>query len=223
MDSKRSLLAVAELESSPASRWIGNRLTDDGRRRSWLQKCMRCGAEVTLSIPRSFDSPEAADAFDERLFRWKRSFQIDHEGCVDGDLASRSAPASAPRSAPAPDPEVLGVTMKRVLTCVTHGVRTWQGHVMCDSCGQTYQAASARGPGDAPDVCGCGSALLPPPAERVGDALGFGVGGLALDGRGRSFVTHHSPDWSARPICYLCFRHFKRRCGGRVPVDRDRN
>jgi hypothetical protein len=111
----------------------------------------------------------------------------------------------------------------RLLNCADHGARVWQGHVMCDACGRVFQTKSDKQPRFAPPKCPCGSALIPPPSAKIGDDL-FGLSvagtGAILDEDGNvvdAFKTHESQDWSARPICYLCFRQIDKRCGGRIP------
>jgi len=83
--------AIEALAASPAARWIGNRF--DGK--TLLQKCTRCGAEEKIELPDSavtaFQGGTRGDAlaghvppgFDEKMFAWKRSFQVAHEGCPE--------------------------------------------------------------------------------------------------------------------------------------------
>jgi hypothetical protein len=90
---EEALHALEELAASPAARWIGNRFTEGGSK--LLQKCMRCGAEETLDLPPPvaavFNAGARGDAlarrtpseFDERLFTWKRAFQVIHERCEE--------------------------------------------------------------------------------------------------------------------------------------------
>jgi hypothetical protein len=94
MTREDAMRALEELASSPAARWIGNRFVDGGSR--LLQKCTRCGAEQLLDMPPStvaaFQAGARGDTlaskvppdFDERLFIFKREFQIAHEGCLEG-------------------------------------------------------------------------------------------------------------------------------------------
>lgn len=213
MNREETTRAVEILAASPASRWIGNKIVDG----TWLQKCMRCGAEETLALPPNVHGPEdVPTGFDEKLFNWKRSFQIAHEGCTE------ISPAADTRRVD-PRPAATGVTMKRVLRCERHGSRTWRGHIMCDACGLTYQTTDERRSDYAPEVCRCGQRLMPPAAERVGDALGFRTGGVAIDGEGRQYQMPEAQDWTARPICYLCHRYVAKHHGGRVPVERKCN
>jgi hypothetical protein len=91
MNCNESMRAVDELGRSPAAKWIGNRI--DGK--ILLQKCMRCGAEEKLTMPAellfAFKGGKRGDAlasqvpadFDAKLFAWKKSFQVAHEGCVE--------------------------------------------------------------------------------------------------------------------------------------------
>jgi hypothetical protein len=75
-----AMRAADALASSPASRWIGNKLVGG----VLLQKCTRCGAEETLELPPNIQRPvDVPLGFDEKLFAWKRDFQIAHEGCVE--------------------------------------------------------------------------------------------------------------------------------------------
>jgi hypothetical protein len=113
--------------------------------------------------------------------------------------------------------------MLRLLTCATHGDRRWQGHVVCDGCGRVYQTASAGQPRHAPATCPCGAALMPSEREQVGDPLGLTIGGagLVVDNETgevvESFSTYDSRDWTARPICYLCYRVITKKFGGTIP------
>ncbi len=77
---RAALQMVEELAASPASRWVGNKIVDG----AWLQVCTRCGAREKLEIPLGIRSPaDVPVGFDEKLFRWKRAFQIAHEGCAE--------------------------------------------------------------------------------------------------------------------------------------------
>lgn len=210
MNREEAARAVEVLAASPASRWIGNKISDG----VWLQKCIRCGAEETLSLPPNMQGPKDVPAgFDEKLFDWKRAFQIAHEGCTENIPAGEPCPAD-----PAPD-----VSVRRFLHCEKHGPRRWQGHVMCDACGRTFQTADSRKSGHAPEICPCGQRLLPPATERVGDILGLKTGGVVVDEEGHRYQTPEAQDWTARTICYLCYRYFGKHHGGRVPVERGRN
>jgi hypothetical protein len=83
---EQSLRALEVLASSPAARWIGNKFLPDGK---LLQKCMRCGAEQTLQMPPAIRGPaDVPVGFDEKLFTWKRAFQVAHESCVAPDVDS---------------------------------------------------------------------------------------------------------------------------------------
>lgn len=213
MNKKQAAEALAELAASPAAGWIGNRFSNG----TWLNKCMRCGVEETLGIPTHLRHPvnpaAVPEGFDETLHAWMRAFQIAHEGCVAPD--TDTAP---PVPSTTPD-----VDLKRILTCARHGERHWQGHVMCDACGQTYQTPYRAHQGAAPDRCRCGKPLLPPLAERIGDALGLQTGGVVIDAEGRRYQTPEAQDWMARAICYLCYRYFAKHHGGRVPIETGRN
>lgn len=76
------------LGKSPAARWIGNKFLPGGTQ--LLQKCMRCGAEQLMELPsglirdgvgaRGVDVPID---FDEKLYDWKKTFQLAHENCVE--------------------------------------------------------------------------------------------------------------------------------------------
>jgi hypothetical protein len=83
---EESRRAIKLLAASPASKWIGNKIVDG----TWLQKCTRCGVEETLVMPVNIRGPADVPAgFDEKLFAWKRDFQLAHEGCkenVDGSF-----------------------------------------------------------------------------------------------------------------------------------------
>lgn len=213
MNREETARAVKVLASSPASRWIGNKIVDG----AWLQKCTRCGAEETHALPPDVHGPEDVPAgFDEKLFDWKRAFQIAHEGCTEVSPAADARPVAQGPAAPA-------VTIKCVLRCKEHGERTWQGHVMCNACGRTFQTADARKSGFAPESCPCGQRLLPPAAERIGDVMGLKTGSVVIDEEGRQYQAPVAQDWTARTICYLCHRYFAKHHGGRIPVERERN
>ena len=80
MNQAESLRALKELAASPAAAWIGNRLVG----RSWVQICTRCGAEQALQLPAKAHGPlDVPPSFDEKLFQWKRAFQLAHEGCPE--------------------------------------------------------------------------------------------------------------------------------------------
>jgi hypothetical protein len=201
--------AIEVLAASPASRWIGNKIVDG----TWLQKCVRCGAEQTLALPLNVHGPEDVPAgFDERLFDWERSFQVAHEGCTEVSPVADACPAE-------PCPVAPDVTMKRVLHCEKHGLRRWQGHVMCYACGRTFQTQARKKPGHAPEICRCGQRLMPLSAERARDILGPRTDGV-IDGEGSQYQAQ---DWTARPICYLCHRYVAKHHNGRVPVEHGRN
>lgn len=90
MTREEAAAALTALATSPAARWIGNRV-DGG---DLLQKCMRCGAEERLKLPAALVTAHALGAsgqvlhrivppsFDQRLFAWKRAFQSVHEICL---------------------------------------------------------------------------------------------------------------------------------------------
>jgi hypothetical protein len=81
MNREQSLRALAELAASPASKWIGNKLLADGM---LLVKCTRCGGEDKLKMPSNVRSPlDVPVGFDEKLFMFKRTFQIAHEQCAE--------------------------------------------------------------------------------------------------------------------------------------------
>ena len=80
---------MEELASSPAAKWIGNKFVDDGTR--LLQKCTRCGTEQVLEIPSMKTPADVPIGFDEKLYAWKKAFQIAHAGCT----------------APAPEPTIV--------------------------------------------------------------------------------------------------------------------
>jgi hypothetical protein len=87
-----TLRAAELLGSSPAAAWIGNKPSEDGSR--MIQKCMRCGVEGELELPVAVVNAFRSGArgptiarlvpagFDEKLFTWKRAFQLAHEGCT---------------------------------------------------------------------------------------------------------------------------------------------
>jgi hypothetical protein len=216
MNREEAAQALEILAASPAAQWIGNKIING----TWLQKCTRCGAEKTLEVPPDIHGPEDVPAgFDEKLFNWKRSFQIAHEECTE--VSSASSVSSAPDE---PPPELAPeVTVKRLLQCAKHGPRRWQGHIMCDGCGRTFQTTSTHKSGYAPEFCRCKKRLLPPEAERIGDVLGLRTGGIVLDGKGSRYQTPEAQDWTARSICYLCYRYFAKHHDGRVPVEQGRN
>lgn len=93
MTREEAVRALEVLAASPAAKWIGNKFVDGGSK--LLQKCTRCGAEQLFEMPPStvaaFQSGARGDAlaskvpadFDEKLFAFKRNFQIDHETCTE--------------------------------------------------------------------------------------------------------------------------------------------
>lgn len=210
MNREEAARAAEVLAASPASRWIGNKIVEG----AWLQKCTRCGVEETLVLPPNIHGPEdVPDGFDETLFDWKQAFQVAHEGCTEVSPATNARP-TGPCPAPPND-----VTMKRMLHCERHGLRRWQGHVMCAACGRIFQTADLQKPGLAPEICLCGQRLLPPVAERVRGILGLKTGVVVIDKEGRQYQRPEAQDWTARSICYLCYRYFAKHYGGRVPVE----
>lgn len=101
MTREEAMRAIEELAASPAAKWIGNKFLDGGK---LLQKCMRCGAEQIFEMPPStvtaFQAGARGDALaskvpaglDEKLFAFKRNFQIAHETCTDdSDLGPKDA------------------------------------------------------------------------------------------------------------------------------------
>ena len=81
MNREQSLRALAELAASPAAKWIGNKLGLDG---VLLIKCTRCGAEDRLKMPANVRSPlDVPAGFDEKLFTFKRGFQLAHDSCIE--------------------------------------------------------------------------------------------------------------------------------------------
>jgi hypothetical protein len=218
MNKRDALAALSELSASPSAEWIGNRASE-GR---WMKKCMRCGVEETMIIPSAFyrdggivwPRPEDIPAgFDEKLLIWMRAFQRAHEGCRE--VALGPGPGPGPGAGAGVGRSEAARADARLTFCKMHGVRRWQGHVICDACSQTYQAPHGDRTGNAPDVCRCGQPLLPPVEDRVGDVMGLQVEGLAIDQE-----RLEGRDWTARPICYLCFRKIY---GGMAPVDRGGN
>lgn len=93
MTHAEALRALQELAASPAGKWIGNKF--EAAERKLVQKCMRCGAVQVLELPapvvEAFSAGARGNAlagrvpseFDEKLFKWKRAFQIAHEGCTE--------------------------------------------------------------------------------------------------------------------------------------------
>ncbi|HSX22530.1 MAG TPA: hypothetical protein VLE97_07140 [Gaiellaceae bacterium] len=80
MTQEEAIRAAEQLGKSPAARWIGNKLVGG----VLLQKCMRCGTEQTLELPAKISRPADVPAgFDEKLYAWKRDFQIAHESCPE--------------------------------------------------------------------------------------------------------------------------------------------
>jgi hypothetical protein len=82
MNREESMRAAAELAASPAAKWIGNKFIDGGTK--LLQKCMRCGAEEALKMPPNVRSPtDVPTGFDEKLYAWKKTFQVAHARCSE--------------------------------------------------------------------------------------------------------------------------------------------
>lgn len=90
--------AIEEIAASPTLDWIvtravsvrvGSRVTVD----ALVQRCKRCDVQSALALPTGVSAPppqlsdfpawlsELPAWFDEELLRWKRTFQIAHEGC----------------------------------------------------------------------------------------------------------------------------------------------
>jgi hypothetical protein len=72
---EQSLRALEVLASSPAARWIGNKFLPDGKLLQKMPPAIRGPADVPVG-------------FDEKLFTWKRAFQVAHESCVAPDVDS---------------------------------------------------------------------------------------------------------------------------------------
>ena len=97
---------------------------------------------------------------------------------------------------------------KRIMLCQSHGSRFWLGHIVCATCGLIYQTSDEDKPRHAPRVCSCQSQLMPPTRQPHGDVLGTAGSGVAVMSDGTLVQGSEYPDdWSARPICYLCFRY----------------
>ena len=78
---QEALRAAEVLAASPAAAWIGNKLVGG----ILIQTCLRCGAEETLELPPNVRAPgDVPPGFDEKLFTWKRTFQVAHENCLQG-------------------------------------------------------------------------------------------------------------------------------------------
>lgn len=81
MNREQSMRALAELAASPAAKWIGSKLDIDG---TLIVRCTRCGAQDRLKMPSNVRSPlDVPPGFDEKLFAFKRGFQIAHENCSE--------------------------------------------------------------------------------------------------------------------------------------------
>jgi hypothetical protein len=120
----------------------------------------------------------------------------------------------------------------RILRCHSHGDRKWQGHVMCDTCGWVYQTSDSRKHRYAPQVCEgkreapfgsgnfvrCGAPLMPiaPVGDRLG-LVGNAVFGVDPSAPPVNLGSYADADFTARPICYLCFRQVDRHHYGVVP------
>jgi hypothetical protein len=77
---EETIPAAEAFAASPAAGWIGNKFAGN----TLLQRCMRCGAEQTLAFPPNIRGPaDVPVGFDEKLFTWKRAFQVTHESCVE--------------------------------------------------------------------------------------------------------------------------------------------
>jgi hypothetical protein len=92
---------------------------------------------------------------------------------------------------------------------------------MCDTCGRIYQTSSDRRPRFAPMTCACGVRLMQ--REPVGDALGLHSSlipvAIPIDDEAVELPLsdYEDTDFTARPICYLCFRAVDKRHAGRIP------
>jgi hypothetical protein len=116
--------------------------------------------------------------------------------------------------------------MARVLTCQRHGLTKWQGHVMCNECGRVFQSRNSQQPRFAPERCPCDAVLMPPADVAIGDdRLGVSSDGVIVQQQPGFEVTptpHSQSDWTARPICYLCYRLILKNFDGMIPLERMR-
>lgn len=71
--------------------------------------------------------------------------------------------------------------LNQPLVCGTHGRRPWKGHIVCANCNRVFQTQNPDEPRYAQDVCPCEAQLSPADAE--------------------------DRDFTARPICDLCYEH----------------
>jgi hypothetical protein len=85
MTREEALTAAKELAAAPASQWVGTGVLPDGR--AAVHKCLRCGAEEFLELPKD---PSKVPGHDARVFAWARAFLIKHEGCVEAQAKAEA-------------------------------------------------------------------------------------------------------------------------------------
>lgn len=137
------------------------------------------------------------------------------------------------------DPTTTTEPIVRVIGCEIHGSRRWKMHIICDECGRVFQTSDPTKPLFPPAVCKCGARLAPPgePEKRIGDWLDRVGVALVTDAdidnpdslqaftaaaavprvREHMDSSFDHSEWSARPICYVCFRKIARNMDGRIP------
>lgn len=87
--------------------------------------------------------------------------------------------------------------------CSTHGRRRWQGDFVCTACGRVYQSSHERRPHYVRETCKCGVRLMPDVTAEEARAKTDAQLQVLAD---QSPLGERKVAWSARPICYLCFR-----------------
>lgn len=61
---------------------------------------------------------------------------------------------------------------QRFVICATHGRKPWRGEIVCAACERVYTTHDDTLPTDAPEMCSCGSALLPSSDKGKGEFSG---------------------------------------------------
>jgi hypothetical protein len=75
------------------------------------------------------------------------------------DAATNEAKVGASRPPRAKAPAAPAAVNQ--LQCPEHGIRDWQGTIVCKDCGRVFQVANRHAPHAAPEMCTCGAKLLP--------------------------------------------------------------
>ncbi len=68
-------------------------------------------------------------------------------------------------------PDLMGETVieAKEFSCHLHGETVWRQTICCEECGAPWQIEDETAPRFAPDICSCGTKLLPPSFEEAGE------------------------------------------------------